>query len=224
MASQFLTLSLFLMLLSFFIILNGFSEFEEGKAQSAISSIAVAFSKQSTIDKDSPGIRNDDQNSMNKGTALDQLSAFFKAQISGIKVKKNRLGTEMRVRLKVSDFEKLLNATSQGNVNTNLQNRENLLPMLVSLMDTENQIPYRMDVLVHTSASPAKLQSESPRQVQASIKKASRYTQEIERFGLSRRLITAGLVEGESGMMDLIFKRYTPFDPSTQTKSASGDL
>ncbi len=214
MAGQFLTLSLFLMLLSFFIILNSVSKFEVEKARSAIMSVSIAFSKQGRPEQKQPEVEFSDQLSVRKGTSLDGINELFKSQFSGVEISKNRLGTEMRIRMKVSDFEQLLNAPppEEGQVLT--QNGKNFFPLLISLMDAEDDIPYRMDILTHTQDNPSKLQKESPQTIVGQAKAVSSYAEKLELLGLPSRLVTSGLTQGEPGMMDLVLHRYIPFDPS----------
>jgi len=216
MADQSLTLSLFLMLLSFFIILNSVSEFEINKAQSVLSSVSLSFSKQTKVDEISSTMDLSDIGFKNKGTALDQIQALFTAQISGVEASKNRFGTEMQMRLPVKEFEKLLGKAAIRNPQGLANNDRDLLPMMVSLMDIENTLPYRIDILLHTSENPAKMQNDAPNQLWFKAKTASRYSEKIEQIGLSRRLVTSGLKQGEDGMVDLVFRRYIPFDPSSQ--------
>ena len=106
MANQYLGLSLFIMLLSFFIILNSMSNFDEIKSSPVLNSISMTFAQEKVEDHTDPGFEEDTtQDSVRSGDTLDQLEELFRSQITGIEAEKNRLGTMMHVRIPLSQFE-----------------------------------------------------------------------------------------------------------------------
>ena len=228
MANQFLGLSLFILLLSFFIILNRMSNFEENKSLPVVNSLAVAFSNKGAESNNPPSVAQDTtQASYREGDTLDRLQDLFRSQITGVDVKKNRLGTVMHVRVPLKKFEKeIMKQTPelQGSVLEGAGG--DFAPTLVSVLQTSNtKIPYRLDMILNVPASPAKLLNENPEEINARVKKVTAFAKRLEDSGLPKKLVSAGVGEGEEGTIDLFFRRYMPFNPlGTQEPSAEGSL
>lgn len=220
MANEYLGLSLFIMLLSFFIILNALSDFEETKADPIMSSLNMAFSA-GAIDKDepAPSIQSFEETSMNEGTTLDKIEGLFGAQVKNFRVTKNRLGTEMYIRLPREEFEAALGASGQDlfleEEGTNPMLEEPFIEMLVDLINTaRTSVPYRMDIVLNLGASPAVLRNDSPETLNGAMRTVSGYAELLEREGLPIRFTSAGLGAGETDIVELVFRRYVPVDVS----------
>lgn len=229
MANEFLGLSLFIMLLSFFIILNALSDFEETKAAPIMSSLNMAFSA-GAIDKDelAPSIESADETSMNEGTTLDKIEGLFGAQVKNFRVTKNRLGTEMYIRLPREEFEAALGASGQDlfleEEGSNPMIEAPFLEMLVDLINTaRTSVPYRMDMVLNLGANPAVMRNESPEALDAAMRTVSFYSERLEREGMPIRFISAGLGAGESDIIELMFRRYVPVDVSASIMDGGRD-
>ncbi len=206
MANQFLALAMFIMLLSFFIILNAMSDYEEERSRPIMSSIAAVFSAKA-VDKEDFGTttRETQEQSYKQGDALDQVKGLFTAEVAGVKAQKNRLGTSMNLKMKLDDFERAIMTPKSSDIE--------LLPTLVSLIDTQDNIPYRMDIVVGTGQNPAKIANENPDEARNYIHRASALADVLENAGLPRKLVSTGLGSGSAGYVDLNFQRYEPFNP-----------
>lgn len=206
MANQFLALAMFIMLLSFFIILNALSNFEVVKSNEVLTSISVAFSNQDLPNDLSANIIESPVESYNEGNTLDKLKGLFEAQIAGIETEKNRLGTVMHLRMKLDAFEKNLTASGSSFGGA-------LAPTLVSLLGADENVPYTMDMLINLNGNPAVVQNEAPQSISKNVTKVARYAMLIENAGLPKKYLSAGLGQGPEGTIDLYFKRYQPFNP-----------
>jgi len=200
------------MLLSFFIILCALSNYEEAKARPVVNSLSIAFSSKDNVEELSPNVESDPIQSHRDGDALDKLRELFKAQISGLEVNENRLGTMMHMRLEQDKFDEILI--------TPLSRAENLssfdgdfLPVLISLLDSQDSISYRMDVVVNVKEEPADLKQNEPELFESEVDKAASYANVMESAGLPQPLVTAGLRAGKPGFVDIYFRRYEPFNP-----------
>lgn len=218
MANQFLSLALFIMLLSFFIILNALSNFEEVKSKPVLSSIAMTFSNQAPEEILSPNTVEAPEESNKEGDTLDKLEALFNANIAGLKVQKNRLGTTMQITLPIEQFENSLRAPTSSTRTDTLQQRRGspgtFMPVLISLMQTrETEIPYRMDMVLNTDKSPAKSVIDDTAQLKRDQQKVASLAKRLEESGLQKKLISAGLAQGDSKMINIYFTRYTPVNP-----------
>ncbi len=206
MANQFLALALFVMLLSFFIILNSMSNFEVIKAREVLTSLSVAFSKENVPNDLSASVKPDPVESAAKGNTLDQLKELFETQIAGVEVQKNRLGTTMHMRIPVDKFEAQISGADGRAAG-------NLTPTLVSLLLAEDQVAYSLEIILNLTQNPAALQGDTPQDSIKNIKRVSGYAKTIEDIGLPKKFISAGLGKGPEKTVDLFFKRYQPFNP-----------
>ncbi len=218
MANQFLALSMFIMLLSFFIVLNSLSNFEVSKSSSILNSLSSTFSKIDVTPDLQPSVEESPEALAQKGDALAQLSDLFQAEISGVDVQKNRLGTQMRLRLDLAEFEKNILVPVQAAAQSDGASASvggKFLPTLISLFETQDSVPYRMDMVVNLDDNPAALQNESPDTLKGQTRKVAMLADALERAGLPQKRLSAGVGQGEEGKIDLYFSRYEALDSSS---------
>ncbi len=219
MAAHFLSLSLFIMLLSFFIILNSLSSFNEEKARTIQYSLTLAFSSDGAELGLDPSTVDSPSQSFKEGDALDKLEGLFNSQISGVKIKRNRLGTLMKVTISAEDFGRALFAAGSGGAGSEAGilsiEDEQFGEMLVSFMDLQKDVPYQMDMVLHTSEEEGK-HDDMSQERKLEISQTAAYAERLEALGMPKKRITAGIMLGEEGMLDLYFKRYAPikFNPN----------
>lgn len=216
MANQFLGLSLFIMLLSFFIILNAISSFEVTKSQPVLNSLTVAFSNKRATEDVAPGASKIKTPNKQLGSTLDQVQGLFESQIATAKAKQNRLGTNMVVRMPFDDFQKAMRSSlTVRDDSPSLMRSEqvDLLPMLVSLLETQRDVTYKMDMLLMVDDEPTTIISEAPDQFSALNRSVSAIARTLEEAGLPRKQVSAGLKQGSDGIIELVFSRYLPFNP-----------
>lgn len=216
MANQFLGLSLFIMLLSFFIILNAISSFEVTKSQPVLNSLTVAFSSKRATQDVAPGKIEMPTKSQQLGSTLDQVQALFQSQIASVQAKQNRLGTTMVIKMPYDEFQKSLrNSLTVRDDTPSLMNADavDLLPMLVSLLETQRDVTYKMDMLLQVEDEPTAIISDSPARFASLNRSVSALAQTLEEAGLPRKQVSAGLKQGDDGIIELVFTRYLPFDP-----------
>lgn len=216
MANQFLGLSLFIMLLSFFIILNAVSNFEETKSKPVLNSLALTFSNKEAVDATPPGSSPIKTVTLQEGSTLDKIESLFRSQITNVQLKQNRLGTIMYARVPFKDFEKAIRKSlviSSENRPAEWTENLDVLPMLVSLLETQRDTTYKMDMLLNISQSPSSLMTQAPEEFSVQNKKISGLAHILEQAGLPKHQVTAGLKQGEDGIVELLFRRYQPFNP-----------
>lgn len=217
MANQFLGLSLFIMLLAFFIILNSISTYEDTKSRPVLNSLIVAFSNRDPVDVLPPGPMMQASQTASLGSTLDKLEALFVSQISAADTRQNRLGTIMYVRVPFDDFRDAvlssLSDTSPPPKSPLDEQNIDILPMLVSLLETQGDVPYKMDMILNIDKEPSELLAESPEKFAAYNNAISGIARKITEAGLPTRQITAGIQHGDEGIVNLVFRRYEPFNP-----------
>jgi len=198
MANQFLSLSLFIMLLSFFIILNSMSNFESSKAREALKSLTTTFQIQELVQGPDSGYQPVEKFVKGRGSALDQLEGLFNAQIAGVDIQKNRLGTQMHVQMPVREFEE--NIRGQGGSGGKFS------AMLSSLLVAQEHIAYRMDMVLNVEENPAFMAGENPEKTNQYLKRISVLAQDVKDIGIPEKLITAGLGSGDKDTLDIFFR------------------
>jgi hypothetical protein len=218
MANQFLTLSLFIMLLAFFVVLNAMSTFDETKARPVMDSLFQAFTAREAV-------RDEQMDVLHpafletEGSTLDQLQGFFRSEVPEAQIRKNRLGTIMQVRVPLSYFEHELASRGDGQ-GTGFGG--DFSQMLVSLMASSVKVPYSMAMQINMKDSPSRAQNETPEIVTANLKKVAGFAERIEAAGLPKNLVTAGLGQGPEGTIDFYFRRYEPFHHPDSVAPESG--
>lgn len=222
MGSQLLSLSLFVMLLAFFIILNAISNFEQTKVRPVMDSLGYTFASKVSnepVDEQPSVTEDEDETSIHEGDTLERMQALFNAQIPGHDTVLSHQKGEMYVKLPFDEFEAAVMAVGQRNLLE--QRNENVkllkgffLPTLVALMKSDGAgKPYRMDMMLNIGENPAALQNQQPKQLAATIAQMGAIAGKIEASGLSPKLISAGLQKGEEGTVELLFRRHVPFNP-----------
>lgn len=212
MAGRFLTLSLFVVLLSFFIVLNSISHVEERKSQIVSSSVAQAFTlRTATVDSSKPDMSLKTNKALSAGTTLDKIESLFTENIAGIETAQNRLGTIMQMKMSVKKFEKLLADSSAPQIN-GFSSPSLFLQTLVTIMDTQDKIPYRMDIILKTPGNPANLYNEDSSRMSAPLRRVANYAEKVEEFGLPSKLVTAGIIGAKEESIQIIFRRYQPLN------------
>lgn len=204
------------MLLSFFIILNALSSFEETKSKPVLNSLSMTFSNEVPEEILSPNVIEAPEHETNEGDTLKKLESLFNAHITGLEVTKNRLGTTMHIRMPFSRFESSLMEPARDNADGNLRlgAAGTFLPTLISLIQTrETDLPYRMDMVLNMKGKPAKRIQDAPASIRRNMQKISLVAQKLEENGLEKKLISAGLADGDVNMVDIYFAPYIPVNP-----------
>ncbi len=213
MANQFLSLSLFLMLLSFFIVLNSVSTFEEKKEQTVLNSVALAFSNNKITELNgAPEEKPNPLASINHGDTLTEIEGLFNATISGFELSKNSLGTVMHVRLPIAKFENAIDMT--GGYSTNVADgaQGSFIKTLVSLLRAdEGGKPFRIDMILNTDDDPIELMGKNSDEYDKTLRRVTALSESLESRGVPTKMMSAGLVKGQSNYIDLYFHKFKPF-------------
>lgn len=220
MAGQLLGLSLFIMLLAFFIVLNAISTFEENKVKPVMQSLEYTFAakiRSRNQQTSEPSLRQDETLSTQEGDTLEQLENLFAAQIPNYEAVKNRRLGMMYIQVPYEEFEKAVMAIGAGPAEGGDEapsSSRYFLPTLVGLLKSDQAgAAYRMDMILGTGENPSKLASDSPQQMERVMAGMSRIARRIESAGIPPRLLSAGLQKEEKDMVDLVFRPHIPFNP-----------
>lgn len=217
MANEYLGLSLFIMLLSFFLILNSISSFQMSKSQPILNSLSITFSAAPEEKIENSDDNQTNSKSLQKGTTLDQISGLLNGQITGVESRQNRLGTMMFVKMPFKEFQRSMQASliipDEDTPDRTLSETEpkDFLPLLVSLIETEKNMPLRMDMILNVSENPSVMRAQTPERFAALNRAVTEISGLLEQAGMPPKQMSAGIGQGEEGMIELLFRRHEPF-------------
>lgn len=206
-----LNLSLFLMLLAFFIVLNSVSSFDESKYRPILENLQMTFA--STVQpsrETATSVTPNPLQSINEGETIDRIEALFNAQISGFSATKSGSRGVMVVRVSLEEFDRAVTSPGQIDV-TRTQSAGTLqtffVPTLISLIQAkESGAPYRMDMIFHTADSPALLYNSDPRALEEARRQAALYAGILERAGLDADVMGLAIMQGDPQFLTLSFR------------------
>lgn len=213
-----MNLSLFIMLLAFFIVLNAISSFEEVKVKPALESIEETFSTDVRRQDIKPSVMPDPLQSIHEGDTVERLDALFQAQVRAFNSTKSTRSGVMMVEMPYTDF--VDNVTTLGQRELTPQNRKNpplkyFLPTLISLLQSDRKgVPYRMDIILHTPENPAVVQNREPQALLTAINNAGALVARLEAMGMPQKLLGIGVQKGDSANLTLVFRPHVPFSLS----------
>jgi hypothetical protein len=216
MANQFLALALFLMMLSFFIIMNGVSSYDTTKQSVVLNSVTMAFSnKTAAIGGMAPVVEPSPLQAIHSGDSLAALEGLFGGHISHFKATKNKMGTTMHVRLPYGEFDRALARAAAANTPAGAPaDADGFLPTMISLLRSEKSgVPYKVDIVLNVSPDPLTAQGQEGGAFDENVGRVAALSARLEEAGLPPQLMSAGLARGEEGQVDLYFTRYRAYDP-----------
>lgn len=213
---QMMTLSLFIMLLAFFIVLNAISSYEEIKTEQVRRSVLMTFSKDTTLETPEASSQADDARAMKEGHAFDRLEALFTAQITGFEAVQSKSRGVMMVQVPYAEFKEAVMALGQKDL-TRYPSRRAIsgnffLPTLVSILRSDlDGAPTRIEILLATKRNPAQTQNQNPNQIKDVINEAGVLSQKLEDQGMPQRLLNIGIEKADPEFVNLVFRKYVPF-------------
>lgn len=217
-APQMMSLSLFIMLLAFFIVLNGMSSFDEMAARPVVESLSSAFSTEVRYEETAPSMKEDPVKSLHEGETIERIDALFTAQISGFETTKSKSRGIISVDVALDEFSKGIMRLNQKDLSIDRLPPTDgafFLPTLVSILKSDERgRTYRMDMIYHVTGNPARLQNEEPQEVASMLERAGQITRRLQEAGMSQRLMSFSIEQGKTEQVTLTFAPHYPFDPS----------
>jgi len=206
------------MLLSFFIVLNSMSTFEEDIAVPAVlNSLNLAFSSNDNrlperyMNIGPSAVPSSNEDGGGEGDTLETIEGMFNAHLAGFKAKRNRLGTVMHVSLPMAEFERAVKTSSleapQGGEASPVTFSQTMITLLRS---AQKGVPYRLDMVYNQENSPTVLLRGAPDSFKVALTRVSALAGHLERKGMPKKMMSVGLIKGKPGFIDLYFYRYKP--------------
>lgn len=195
--NQLTTLSLFIMLLAFFIVLTSRSNYELEKTQPVIQSIERTFAaKVVGKDKSQSSSVEDPNQSFNEGNVFEQLNAFFKAEFPKIDTKKASGEDTMSAKIPKADFLRGLQESSPSSLK--------LRDLLNRYSGTSKS--YVMEVTFHFTQDPARSAFNDPQAYRKTLREAEELIEKMETIGFSSDTIALNFIKGDPSDLTLVFR------------------
>ncbi len=206
------------MLLSFFIVLNSMSTFEEDVAVPAVlNSLNLAFSGRDNklpegyVNIGPSAVPSDHENGGGEGDTLETLEGLFNAHLAGFQTKRNRLGTVLHSSLPIKDFEKAIKESSFGAPQGGEADPATFSQTMITLLrSAEKGNPYRIDMVYNQEIDPTLMLRGAPDSFQKALIRVSALAGDLERKGMPKKMMSVGLAKGKPGIVDVYFYRYKP--------------
>lgn len=211
LGSQLMTLSLFVMLLAFFIVINAISTFQSNKVKPVMQSLGQTFASRLDVTIDErPSSTESEDASIGEGHVLERIEALFNAHIPGpdTKTTRNDINGTMTIIVPFDRFSQAMEAVAAG------KSDAVFMPMIVGLMrSNEAGLAYRMDMTLALPMDPAAYLRTSPESMWSALRSLNKTALDLEKAGLASRFLTIGLQKGPPGTIELVFTRHRPYDP-----------
>jgi flagellar motor protein MotB len=215
--AQLITLSLFIMLLAFFIVLNSISTYEDEKKSAAIKSVDEAFSKHALDLDESPSLNPAIEKSVHEGHVFDRLDALFDSQISTYEIKANKATGVMSVDIPLEEFARTMSIIGQKDLTKIPSKRvivkgKYFLPTLVSVLRSEQEgVSTRMEIIMHVDKNPVYLEGKTSEKLEVAMNSVAGFSERLEEIGFPQKLLNIGLKKGDSKSLTLTFRRHNEF-------------
>ncbi len=204
LASQIPALSLFVIMLAFFIMLNSVSVFKEEKAKPLMDSIEEAFALK--INAPESG-KFPAQEQTDEGRVIDRMEGLFQGHIAGVQTQKDDGRGVLLMRMPYAD----LSAAVSHIGDKAAENKKFMETLTTMLRASAAGQPYRMDIFLQVDENPARMQDDQPQKMKVLMRDLGVLAQQLENAGLSQRLLSVGLEKGQSGTVELLFRPHEAY-------------
>lgn len=214
---QLLNLSLFIMLLAFFIVLNSLSTFDEQKSRPVMESLESTFTSRVQRFDEAPSTTESPEQSQGEGRSIDRIEALFKAQIPGLDYEKDDKNGTMTVHMSFDDLMTEILKIKGTNLQTEsvaqISYDTLFLSMLIAVLKTEETGHlYEMDMVLELEDDPSLLRNKDPQALKESVSDIGFVARVLEKENMPKSLMSVGLKKGKPGMVNLLFRPFETFD------------
>ena len=204
LASQIPALSLFVIMLAFFIMLNSVSVFKEEKAKPLMDSIEEAFALK--INAPESG-KFPAQEQTDEGRVIDRMEGLFQGHIAGVQTQKDDGRGVLLMRMPYADL-----SAAVSHIGDKAAENKKFMETLTSMLRASAAgQPYRMDIFLQVDENPARMQDDQPQKMKVLMRDLGVLAQQLENAGLSQRLLSVGLEKGQSGTVELLFRPHEAY-------------
>jgi len=199
---QLLALSLFILLLAFFIVMTAISSVNETRSRPVIESLERTFASKPRGDDEYPSPQPGPEFGTGQGHAFDQLENLFSAQLPTFQAKRMDGDSTMFVQVREEEFFEAVrprpDAVGGG--------PSHFVSNLIKIIDpAQSKKKYSLSLLVNLPESPQNVAQESPDQKRQIVRRAGQYGTILTQNNLPSELLSVGLQQGEAGFVVMLF-------------------
>lgn len=206
--TPYMSLSLMILLLAFFIVLNAISNFQDSKIKPRIESIDKQFATKAVGDTSLPSRITSPENAGGAGDAFDNVEGGLKSQ--GIPFTSERLRGNSVLFVRVPE-QRFLAMIGLGNAADSDEKNIFLGKIAMMLMPSSSLgVRYKMNVLLAMGDNPAAVAKDNPDKAKARLHLADRIANTLIRHQFNPALLTTGLQSGTEGYIDIYFETINP--------------
>jgi hypothetical protein len=199
-SSVVMTLSLFIMLLSFFLIMNANVDFSEARVQSVLRSIEDTFTTRVFRDGQGPSTRADAEHALGEGQALESMDAYFRSTFPGFEPQMIPSRGIMSVTIEQAKFEQIM-----------FGERKSYQKVLIEKMWSYDML--QMEIWLNIQEDPGVASGRDAKSVSDMIRTTASWATNMEVAGLDKGRLTIGIKQGKPGFVTVLFRNYKPYAP-----------
>ncbi len=206
-SSQFLILSLFLLLLAFFIALTSGAEFDDNKTDPVIDSLAKVFPVSKLRGEGLPAYVAQENEARGAGEAqadFDRVDAVFSSDSFPFQKRLSREFGAFVVTMDPAELEELL-SIKPARVTTPMQKQRFFATLSTFLSTNNNRRGHDLNIILSTTEHPSRLSVTDPAALNSLIRQSESYAVAFKKNGISSDKIIAGLQRGADSKVRLIF-------------------
>lgn len=206
-SSQFLILSLFLLLLAFFIALTSGAEFDDNKTDPVIDNLRKVFPVNRLRGQGLPAYVQQDNEVRGEGEAqenFDRIDAIFSSDSFPFQKRLTREFGAFVVTMEPTELEELLSLKT-ARVTTPMQKQRFFATLSTFLSARNARSGYDLNVIISTPEHLSRLAINDPEAVNALIRASEDYALGFRRNGIGSENLIVGLQKGPDRNVRLIF-------------------
>ncbi len=216
------TLALFIILLSFFIVLNSISSFEEEKIKPVMASIEATFAHRVIQQELAPSVTKNPDQATGEGTVYDQIDTLFQSQFKTLE----NVQKDDKIGLFYAEIPYKTLQTSLHDIRIHHIKESQETGSFINLLKTLLFNPHnslRLDLVLQTSEN---IFSLSPEQQRDRVQKVASLGQQITHAQFPEDRISVGLgaqkdrniKRNQDDMVLVIIRPHTPYSPYKSNK------
>lgn len=206
---QYLMLSLFLLLLAFFIALTANANFDDTKTVSVLASLEEVFPVKHLRGQGAPSMNDAASRGTDAGAALSRIEGLFKSDVFPFSVMARQNEGTLVVAVSSKTMFDIINPANSA-VLTPVQ-RQSFLAALARLLNpAKNHSGIVMAIEIYTDQSPARLAAENPDRLNAVVNRAEDIVIGLVDGGLPPERMVTGIREGQEESIRLVFYEDQP--------------
>jgi len=205
LGNQLLALSLFIILLAFFALLNAKSNYDEQKSKAVLQSLERSFAIQTTGTPDLSARIEDPRQRAGAGEALDKIEGILRAQSIPFEVQQLSGNGEFYIEL---DKNKFLEFIGIG-VGKKNDVDPVFMAKLIILLQPQNLITqYKVKIALGMASNPVTNYKKTPQSVIDAIKITDQIANQFIKHGLERKQIEITIEHTNPEKITLYFDRF----------------